>query len=441
MTERSPGSLNRLALLTTALWLSWASTAIPSVSSEIDPSTLPVESTLAIQLRHHVQYLASPALKGRKPGTAGNRAAAAYIIEQFRSAALRPLPSISNYRLPVSSVLGDNLIGVRQATAPLNEASWLLVGAHYDHLGGKFLGADDNAAAVAVLVEIARALPPLRHHGVLFVAFNTEEPPYIRTPLMGSQHFMDHLPPEIGSPAELKAVIIMDLIGGAHWRPLQNVIFAAGAEKSPGLYRRLKQASGGEASGVKRETTPFTPHPLDLARTDESPPVHPLTVLPVGLHVVEEIPLLGQVAFSDYDAFRNAHVPFVFLSAGRTPRYHQTTDLPDTLHYERMAATVGWLKTLLQLIDQDTKRYTFEPHRIAFEDEVASFRPLVAHTAKWDTRIPDTSIISFWTLQRDNEWLHQIDPATPTPQDLKRLERISIRMQCLLADFPGCFLL
>ena len=157
--------------------------------------------------------------------------------------------------------------------------------------------------------------------------------------------------------------------------------------------------------------------------------------------MVEEIPLLGQVPFSDYDAFRNASVPFVFLSAGRTPRYHETTDLPDTLHYERMAATVRWVATLLRLIDHDTTRYTFELDRIEFADEVASFRPLVAQTAEWESRIPNTSIFSFWKLQRDNEWLQQIDPATPTPQDLKRLERLSIRMQCLLADFTGCFLL
>src|SRR3712207_7704543 len=44
--------------------------------------------------------------------------------------------------------------------------------------------------------------------------FRSEEPPYIRTPMMGSQVFVDHLPPEIGSPANLHAVIIMDLMGG-----------------------------------------------------------------------------------------------------------------------------------------------------------------------------------------------------------------------------------
>ncbi|MER3425131.1 MAG: hypothetical protein C4293_19780, partial [Nitrospiraceae bacterium] len=76
--------------------------------------------------------------------------------------------------------------------------------------GQPYLGADDNASAVAILLELARTLLPLARHPVLFVAFNAEEPPFIRTPMMGSQVFADHLPAEIGSPSNLQAVVIMD---------------------------------------------------------------------------------------------------------------------------------------------------------------------------------------------------------------------------------------
>jgi len=375
----------------------------------IDPRTLPVSSDLARRLQTHVQYLASPELQGRKPGTPGNRKAADYLAARFRELGLAPLPSLNGYRQPVSPALGDNLIAVRPA-ATGSSSRWLLLGAHYDHLGGVYLGADDNASAVAILLETARTLPPL-DHPVLFVAFNAEEPPYIRTPSMGSQYFTDHLPPEIGAPSNLQAVVIMDLMGGVHWDPLKDVMFTAGAEQSPGLYRRVKESAA--------------PH---------------LTVLPVGMHLVEEIPLLGQVSFSDYDAFRNVRVPFVFLSSGRTPRYHQPTDLPDTLHYERMAATVTWLHSLLSGIDRDRQPYRVEPGRIEFADEVASLRPIVERAAAWETRIPGTSPMSFWKLQRDRDWLQTVNPASPAPDDIRRLERTSIRMQCLLADFPGCFL-
>ncbi len=431
-----PSRQPRRSLLTlgsAALALSIVALAALSISQAIHPEALSVESELAVRLRNHVEYLASPDLSGRKPGTAGNRAAAQYIIEQFRLAGLAPLPSLGGYGQVISSELGDNLIGVLQATPPLNAPPWLLIGAHYDHLGGSFLGADDNASAVAILLETARALDPLPHHPALFVAFNAEEPPYIRTPLMGSQHFVDHLPPEIGSPSQLKAVIIMDLMGGVHWEPLRDVLFAAGAEKSPGLYRRLKESRHG-ASGTRLEATPSTPSPL-------APSPSPLTVLPVGLHLIEELPIIGPLPFSDYDAFRKAEVPFLFLSAGRTPRYHQTSDLPDTLHYERMAATVRWLQDLIRLVDQDTTAYQFQTDRIEFADEVATVRRLVEPAADWDTRIPDASIISIWKFQRDHEWLQHLTPGAPTPESLKRLERMSIRLQCLLADFYFCFLI
>jgi hypothetical protein len=166
-----------------------------------------------------------------------------------------------------------------------------------------------------------------------------------------------------------------------------------------------------------------------------------LAIRPVGLHLVEEIPLLGRVPFSDYDAFRNAGVPFVFLSAGRTPRYHQPTDLPETLHYERMASTVGWLQSLATLTDEDRAPYRFDKNRIEFHDEVETFRPLVAHAADDAMKIPGTSGLSLWKMQQDLEWIQRLNAAHPGSEDIRRLERLSIRMQCLLADFSGCFLI
>jgi hypothetical protein len=381
----------------------------------LDPTQFPPTSDLARRLQTHVQFLASADLKGRKPGTPGHRKAADYIVTEFQKVGLQPLASLNGYRQTVTQELGDNLIGIRPASNSLG-SGWILIGAHYDHLGGAYLGADDNASALAILLELARSLTSLTNHPVVFIAFNTEEAPYIRTGLMGSQHFTNHLPPEIGSLSRFQAVIIMDLTGGVHWEPLEEILFATGAEKSPGLYHRVKDAA--------------------KAGTMAS-----LTVHPVGLHLVEEIPLIGRVAFSDYDAFRNASVPFLFLSSGRTPRYHQPTDLPNTLHYERMASTVHWLQHLISLIDQDTAPYRFEKDRLEFSDEVQAFRPLTIKAAEEATKIPGTSALSLWKLKQDRAWLERLDPTKATPEDVKRMERLSIRMQCLLSDMPGCFLL
>jgi hypothetical protein len=400
----------------------------------VEPSSLPITSDLAKALQTHVRSLADPSLQGRKPGTQGNRTAADYIRTRFQDAGLVPLSSLGGYGQSLPAQLGDNLLGLKPAAGANAQAPYLLVGAHYDHLGGAHLGADDNASGVAILIELARSLPALRHHHVLFAAFNAEEPPYIRTPQMGSQYFADHLPQEIGSLDAIQAVVIMDIMGGVHWEPMREMVFAAGAEKSPGLYRRLKEASGmlnDERAMMHGEQGPssFGIQPS------------PLTALPLGLHLIEELPLVGHVPFSDYDAFRNASVPFLFLSSGRTPRYHQPTDLPETLHYERMAATVRWLQRLLFTIDQDQDRYRFDANRLELADDAATLRPLAVQAAERDRDIPGTSWLSRRAMQRDVEWLKTFDPRSPQPEDITRLERLSLRIQCLLADLPACFLL
>jgi len=384
----------------------------------IDPTSLETTSDLAHRLQDHVEFLASQDLEGRKPGTPGHEAAARYIVNTFQQAELEPTPSLNGYRQPILPEIGDNLIGIRRVHSRTASDRWLLLGAHYDHLGkaGRniYAGADDNAAAVAILLETAMAVPSLKHYSVAFVAFNAEEPPYA---LMGSQYFLDHLPCEIESPRNLQTVIILELMGGVHWEPLKHTIFAAGAEHSPGLYRHIKDQRF---------------HRLNH---------HELLIKPLGLHLIEEIPLLGRTPFSDYHAFRNASVPFLFLSAGRTPRYHQPTDLPDTLHYERMGLTVTWLINLLHQLDEDREPYEFLPNTIDFTEEVKTLQPLISQAALRNTCIPNTSMASLLKLKVDARWLSKLHVDNICHTDIKRLERASLRMQGLLANFPAAFLL
>lgn len=376
----------------------------------LDPRALPITTAPAQRLHHHVSFLASPALAGRQPGTPGNRQAAQYIEDQFRMVGLQALPSLGGYRQSISARMGDNIIGIIPPTDQTGPRRWIVIGAHYDHLGYPFLGADDNASSIAILIETARSLAALSRHGIMFVAFNSEESPYFGTADMGSQFLFHHLPPEVGGAENLQAAIIMDLMGGAHWAPLKEAIFATGAEKSPALYRRVIHNK-----------------------------VPSLTVFPGGIHLVEEIPDRGHKAFSDYDVFRNHDIPFLFLSAARSPRYHTAGDVPSTLNYERMAATVEWLRGLLAVMAQDDGPYAFDAQRVEFADEVASFRAIVEQALQEETRIPGTSRWSLWKLEGDAEWLREVSGGEPTPERLERLERISIRVQCLIADYSGCF--
>lgn len=376
----------------------------------IDPRTLPVTSPSAQLLHQHVSFLASPELAGRQPGSVGNRQAAQYLEEQFRTVGLLPLPSLGGYRQRISDRMGDNIIGAIPPTSHSSNTGWIVIGAHYDHLGYPFLGADDNASSIAILLETARGLTTASRYGILFMAFNSEESPYFGTAEMGSQFLFHHLPPEIGTVDNLHAVIIMDLMGGVHWAPLKQAIFATGAEKSPEFYRQVTRTS-----------------------------VPSLTVFPVGIHLVEEIPDHGHKAFSDYDVFRNHGVPFLFLSAARSPRYHTAGDVASTLNYERMAATVEWLRQLVARMEQDETLYTFHPQRVEFADEVAAFRGIAEQAIHEESLIPGTSRWSLRKLKQDVEWLRNVDGAAPTRQQLERLERISIRVQCLIADYSGCF--
>lgn len=391
----------------------------------IDPATLPLHSEAATRLRTDVEFLASHQLQGRLPGTAGNRRAAERIEMAFRRASLSAFASMPDFRQTLSSAHGDNIIGFRPASGP--SLGWILVGAHYDHLGGEYVGADDNASAVAIVMELARRLPPLSNYSIVFAAFNTEEQPYFGTPAMGSEFFIAHLPAEIGSLEAFQAVIVMDLIGGVQWEPIRDVIFAAGAEHSPALYQRLKEAINHEAAVGAQARHVLTPDSR-------------LTVLPVGMHLIEEVPGRGHHPVSDYDGFRNREVPYLFLSSARTPRYHTPGDQAGTLHYERMGATVQWLDGFLHLMDADGQKYTFEPGRIEWRDEIETFRRVTGYAVNEDTLIPGTSRWSFRKLRQDAEWLNGADGDSPTAADLNRLERISIRFQCLLADYSGCFL-
>ena len=88
----------------------------------------------------------------------------------------------------------------------------LIVGAHYD-VCNETPGADDNASAVAGLLECARlldTLKPVLDYRIDFVSFCLEEPPYFRTPDMGSAvHARSLLP----FRNDIIGMICLDMIG------------------------------------------------------------------------------------------------------------------------------------------------------------------------------------------------------------------------------------
>jgi Zn-dependent M28 family amino/carboxypeptidase len=91
----------------------------------------------------------------------------------------------------------------------------LIVGAHYDVCGDQ-PGADDNASAVAGLLEISRMVAeaqPDIDYRIDFVSYCLEEPPYFSTPQMGSWIHANSIST---LKADIIGVINFEMIGYFH---------------------------------------------------------------------------------------------------------------------------------------------------------------------------------------------------------------------------------
>ena len=294
-------------------------------------------------MRDRVEYMASPELEGRAPGTPGGILARSYVEEAFADLDLRPAGD-DGYRQSIPAIGGANLLGVLPGSGPLADR-YVVLAAHYDHIGVNFgkvhPGADDNASGVAVLLDVASRLSEGHHEGrsVLVASFDAEEPPHFYTENMGSVHFVAN--PTV--PLDrIDMMLCLDLIGhalGPDMLPaeVRNSVFLMGAEKSPGVGAMV---DGIDAAGM-------------VARRLDSDIFPPL---------------------SDHYAFQLAGIPFLFLTNGRDRYYHTPEDTAEKLAYGKMLGLADYLADLIgDLAVHD--RYTFEASAV---DDAATLETLVA---------------------------------------------------------------
>ena len=136
---------------------------------------------LVERLRQHVDVLAEligPRHVGRPKAL---ESAATYVERQFLALG----DEVERQTYDVEGTTVANLVVERSGER--SPDSIIVLGAHYDSIPAT-PGADDNASAVAVLIEVARLLRG--RHGqrtIRFVAFACEEPPHFYTDTMGSQ--------------------------------------------------------------------------------------------------------------------------------------------------------------------------------------------------------------------------------------------------------------
>lgn len=129
--------------------------------------------------------LAADSYQGRKTGSAGAEASADFISTEFTRLGLQPWTRIGlssyTHHFIAGDTESDNVIAVLPGRNPDN--AYVILAAHYDHLGldvsgQPFNGADDNAAGVAAILEIASifqqtGLKPEKD--IVFCAFSGEE--------------------------------------------------------------------------------------------------------------------------------------------------------------------------------------------------------------------------------------------------------------------------
>jgi hypothetical protein len=212
-----------------------------------------------LALQRDLSYLASPALDGRAAASPGDTAARRFVVDRFRCLELTPGGDDGGYeqRVDIPAAAGDgatavtaNLIGYLEGTDDEVGSEIILVGAHLDHLGGGYLGANDNASGVAGLLALAHATAKqgAARRTIAFVTFAAEE-----LGLLGSRHFLAHPPPSL--PLDrIVQMINLDMIGSYASR---KRVYAFGAfarrpasallRKVDDNYRRIRVSIGGHS--------------------------------------------------------------------------------------------------------------------------------------------------------------------------------------------------
>ena len=252
----------------------------------------------SLQLMQDVKRLSADEMMGRKTGTKGNRKAQFYIKKRFGEVGLQK--QFNTYEQPFffddkgSRLMGTNLMGYIPGTAD----SWIVISAHYDHLGvGKpvkgdsiYNGADDNASGVAGLLALAayfKAHPP--HHNLLFVAFDAEE-----EGLQGAKAFIRQS--ESFLP-KIKLNINMDMISHSS----AHELYACGTHQFPMLKPPLEKVAA--KSNIKL----LFGHDGGTNGQD------------------------NWVNQSDQGPFYAAGIPFIYFGVEDHPVYHQLGDSFETI--------------------------------------------------------------------------------------------------------------
>jgi Zn-dependent M28 family amino/carboxypeptidase len=281
--------------------------------------------TLQDALREHVNALAVD-IGSRTPSSPDSLVRAAnYIHSVFEEAGL----SVREQDYQYFERRVTNVLATLPATT--GASAYYVVGAHYDTVPGT-PGADDNASAVAVMLEVARRL---RHAGlkvpVLFAAFTLEEPPAYLTGHQGSRIFVRSCQ---SKGHRVLGAIVLEMVG-----------YTASRQHYPFLARWPGYPAQGNFIGIigNWRSQGFGRAVLRGFRKNRDLPVE-LLFLPFDGWILPETRL------SDHASFWDAGLPALMVTDTaffRNPNYHLPSDKIDTLDFTFMAQLVKSLELAL----------------------------------------------------------------------------------------------
>ena len=263
-------------------------------------------------VKKHLYTLAADNMEGRKSGTPGIEKAAVYIENEFKKIGLSTFSDLESYRQTFTfknrrtkeDITSSNIIGVLEGKSKKDE--YVIISAHYDHLGMKksgegdliYNGANDDASGVTGVLALAAYFKKVgAERTIVFAAFTAEE-----MGLIGSTYFGKGI-----DAAKFVAGINLEMIGKTpSFGP--NTAWLTGFERSD--FGKIIQKNL-EGSGYQLFPDPYKKFNL-FFRSDNAS----LARLGVPSHTFSTTPI-------DVD-----------------PEYHQVSDEAETLNITVITQTI-----------------------------------------------------------------------------------------------------
>lgn len=173
----------------------------PAATAEKTSDSKPLEISYKVkesEVSDFLKYLSSDELEGRETGTKGIEKAAVFLEDFLKKNNVKPYfktyrDTLTNFKSPAY-----NIVGVLEGTDPELKKEFVVLSAHYDHIGVEKKkqddvinnGANDDASGVTVVAEMAKYFAETKSNkrSILFVFFAGEE-----KGLLGSKSLVEKL--------------------------------------------------------------------------------------------------------------------------------------------------------------------------------------------------------------------------------------------------------